>query len=136
MLGRRWIYDGTRDPVLVAQLAALVHGTAELQAPSVSDTSDPTVIAWPVADGPVAVAASAVVADGPSGTDLRIQATAADDIRNRLLLMRVNRILRPGDGAGETGRPCLSATWRLADGTQVRGTFATARYLPEQATQS
>ncbi len=136
VLGRRWIYDGTRDPVLVAQLAALVHGTAEPQAQSVSNTPDPTVIAWPVADGPVAVAASAIVASGPCGTDLRIQAAAGDGIRNRLLLVRINRILRPGDGAGEAGQPCLSATWRLADGSQVRGAFATARYLPEQATRS
>jgi hypothetical protein len=32
-----------------------------------------------------------------------------------------------GDDAGQ---PCLSATWRLADATEVRGVFATARYLP------
>jgi hypothetical protein len=136
VLGRRWIYDGIRDPVLVAQLVALVHGTAEPQAQSVSDTPDPTVIARPVADGPVAVATSVVAANGLAGTDLRIRAAGADGIRNRVLLVRINRILRPGDGADEAGQLCLSATWRLADGTQVRGIFATARYLPEQATRS
>ena len=28
----------------------------------------------------------------------------------------------------EAGQPCLSATWRLPDGTQVRGILATAQY--------
>lgn len=140
VLGRRWIYDGTCDPVLVAQLVALIHGTAEPQAQSVSDTPDLTVIARPVANGPVAVATSVVAANGPAGTDLRIQAVGADGTRNCLLIVRINRILCPGDSAaaavGEAGQPCLSATWRLTGVTQVRGIFATARYLPEQATQS
>jgi hypothetical protein len=138
VLGRRWIYDGTCDPVLVAQLVALVHGGAEPQAQNASRTPDPTVIARPVANGPVAVATSVVAADGPAGTDLRIQAAGADGMPDRLLIMRINRILRPGDGAaaaGEAGQPCLSAAWRLTEGTQVRGVFATARYLPEQATR-
>jgi hypothetical protein len=36
----------------------------------------------------------------------------------------------PDAAGGDAGQPCLSVTWRLADGTQVRGVFATARYLP------
>src|ERR1700760_3883275 len=47
VLGRRWIYDGPHDPVLVAQLAALVQGRAEPQAQRGSDTPDPTVAAGP-----------------------------------------------------------------------------------------
>jgi hypothetical protein len=34
--------------------------------------------------------------------------------------------------AGEAGQPCLSATWRLTDGTQVRGISAT-REVPARA---
>lgn len=139
VLGRRWIYDGTGDPVLVAQLVALVHGRAEAQAQSVSNTPDPTVIGQPVANGPVAAAGSVIAASGPAGTDLRVQTTGADGGRNGQLFLRIIRILRPGDGTaafGEAGQPCLSATWRAADGAQVRGTFATARYLPEQAARS
>jgi hypothetical protein len=138
VLGRRWIYDGTCDPGLVAQLVALIQGEAEPQAQSVSDTPDPTVIGWPVANGQLAVAGSVVAASGPTGTDIRVQAVGADGIRNGQLLVRINRILNPGDGAaapGDAGQPCLSATWRRADGTHVRGIFATARYLPEQATR-
>jgi hypothetical protein len=43
VLGPRWIYDGERDPVLQAQLAALLRGEVTAQAQSVSDTPDPTV---------------------------------------------------------------------------------------------
>ena len=47
VLGRRWIYDGTHDPVLIAQLVALIQGEAEPQAQSVSNTPDPTVTVMP-----------------------------------------------------------------------------------------
>lgn len=136
VLGRRWIYDGTHDLVLVAQLVALIQGEAEPQAQSISETPDPTVIGQPVAHGPLTAAGSKVAANGPSGTDLQVQATGADGVRNGLLLLRINRILHPATGAaaaGEAGQPCLSATWGLDDGTQVRGVFATASYLREPA---
>lgn len=42
-LGSRWIYDGERDPVLRAQLAALLRGEVLAQAQSESHTLDPTV---------------------------------------------------------------------------------------------
>ncbi|MFF1679649.1 1,4-alpha-glucan branching protein [Streptomyces sp. NPDC058256] len=43
VLGTRWIYDGVHDPVLMAQLAALLRGEAIPQQQSESDTPDPTV---------------------------------------------------------------------------------------------
>jgi hypothetical protein len=137
VLGRRWIYDGTRDPVLVAQLVALVQGEAEPQAQSVSNTPDPTVTGQPVANHSLTAAGSVVAANGPSGTDLRVQTVGADGMQNGQLLVRINRILHPADSAaaaGEAGRPCLSASWLLADGTQVRGVFATAKYLQKPTT--
>jgi hypothetical protein len=139
VLGRRWIYDGTRDPVLVAQLAALIQGEAEPQAQNVSDTPDPTVTARPIASGPLATAGFTVAANGPSGTDLWIQDAGADGGRNGHFVVQINRVLHPGEdsaAAGDAGQPCLSATWRLADGTQARGIFATARYVPEPAARS
>jgi Maltokinase N-terminal cap domain len=45
VLGRRWVYDGARDPVLVAQLLAFLDGRVEAQHQSRSDTVDPTVVA-------------------------------------------------------------------------------------------
>lgn len=43
VLGTRWIYDGTRDPVVVAALADLLAGRAVPQAQNESDAPDPTV---------------------------------------------------------------------------------------------
>lgn len=43
VLGTRWIYDGHHDPVLTAQLDALLRGEATPQAQRLSDTPDPTV---------------------------------------------------------------------------------------------
>jgi hypothetical protein len=131
VLGRRWIYDGVHDPVLLAQLIALIQGEAEPQAQNVSDTADPTVTGQPVAEGSLALARFAVTANGPSGTDLRLETTSADAAHTGELTLRVNRILRPGYGVDahrDAGPPCLYATWRSEDGTHVRGVFANARY--------
>jgi hypothetical protein len=43
VLGARWIYHGEHDPVLQAQLAALLRGEVQPQAQSQSHTLDPTV---------------------------------------------------------------------------------------------
>ncbi|MGW3581839.1 maltokinase N-terminal cap-like domain-containing protein [Streptomyces rubiginosohelvolus] len=43
VLGTRWIYDGAHDPVVLAQLGALLRGEAEPQHQRESDTPDPTV---------------------------------------------------------------------------------------------
>ena len=131
VLGRRWIYDGTRDPVLVAQLAALIQGAAEPQAQSVSDTPDPTVTVLPVVGGYLAAVESGITGNGPSGTDLRVETADADGTRTGRLTIRLNRVLQPdgaaqpdgGAASGAAGQPCLSAPWRLPDGTPVRGTL-------------
>jgi hypothetical protein len=134
VLGRRWIYDGTCDPVLVTQLVALAQGQAEPQAQSASNTPDPTVTGQPVASGSLAAAQSQVVANGPSGTDLQVQTVGGDGMPNGQLLVRIHRVLRSGEStrtAGQAGQPCLFAPWRLADGSQTRSIFATARYNRE-----
>jgi len=130
VLGHRWIYDGVHDPVLRTQLVALIQGDAEAQAQTVSDTKDPTVTSQPAVKGSLTPLWSAVAANGPDGTDLRVGTAAADGQAGELIL-RISRVLRGGDGItghADAGPPCLSATWRLPDGTQARGVFATARY--------
>lgn len=121
VLGHRWLYDGVHDPVLRAQLIALIQGEAEPQAQTVSDTPDLTVTSQPPVEGSLAFTSTEVAANGQAGTDLR----AGE------LSVRICRVLQPGDSvSGSAGSPCLSATWRLPDGTQARGVFATARYVP------
>ncbi len=76
------------------------------------------------------MAGPAAAASGPPGTDLRIPAARAGETPDGQLIVRINRILRPGDAApaSDVGPLCVSATWRAPDGTQVRGVLATARY--------
>ena len=130
VLGRRWVYDGTRDPVLVTQLVALIQGEIEAQAQSESHTPDPTVAARPAAAGPVEQAGLAAV-DGVTETEVQI------DLRTGgKLLLRVPRVLVPLAGeAGELsgrGYGYVTATWRLAaDALPVRGVFALAYPLAE-----
>jgi hypothetical protein len=139
VLGRRWVYDGLADPVLVGQLVALVQGRAEPQAQSLSDTADPTVTCVPVADGVPLAVASAVASNGPLGTEVRVGAVGEDGARGGRLVITVNRMLRPdaGDDAddpgGEADRGRVLAGWRLADGTAVRGCLADARYTQAAA---
>lgn len=133
VLGRRWIYDGTAEPVLITQLVALIQGEAEPQAQSLSNTPDPSVTGIPVTGDPFKVTGAVIVASGQAGTDLRIETAAADGSGSRPVIVRVHRILRPeGSTAlgGEAGRPCLSADWRLPDGTSARGIFATVQSTP------
>jgi len=123
VLGRRWVYDGTRDPVVVAQLFALALGTALAQAQSMSDTADPTVIgsfSVPGVAGPVTWL-SAI--DGPASTDVLIRVAAADP-QDEQLIIRVNRLLgaaEPVSAAEAVGD--ISAQWRAPGGDPVRVPF-------------
>lgn len=123
VLGKRWVYDGTRDPVLVAQLFALIVGEAEPQMQSTSDTPDPSVIGWFAESGATAAIASTTVTDDPSGTDLLVQtATATDGHR---LAIHINRVLQPGrDTVGQEALGHVTAGWPLPDGTTARTVFA------------
>jgi hypothetical protein len=120
VLGRRWIYDGTRDPVLVTQLVALIQGDAEPQAQSQSDKPDPTVLSHPATLAAVSPAGFAV-SDEAEGTQLRI-----DIGGTARLFVLVRRVLQPAVG-DEDGRGCVTATWRLpGEAAARRGVFATA----------
>jgi len=132
VLGKRWIYDGIRDPVLVAQLVALIQGEVEAQAQSVSSTPDPAVTVQPTVAGPLAVISSVLTADEPSGTGLMVDMAGPDGRPAGELAIRIRRLLQPG--SGEAGDPCLSAPWRQPDGSQVRGVLATALYTPVPGT--
>ena len=131
VLGRRWAYDGAHDPVLVGQLVALIQGRATPQAQGVSDTPDPSVLGKPVTDAPLTATDSMVAASGPSGTDVRVETAGAEGSPGAQLIVRIHRSLHP-DGnrtaADVLGQPCLSATWRLPDATQVRGSFVSAQF--------
>ncbi|WP_377268902.1 1,4-alpha-glucan branching protein [Peterkaempfera sp. SMS 1(5)a] len=126
VLGRRWVYDGSRDPVLVAQLLALVVGEAEPQAQSTSDAPDPTVTRHFTGTGPLSPARLAEVADGPHSTDLPLGTGPGGQ-----LTLRLNRVLRPRqddpspDAAQRLGH--IEGQWLLPGGATARGLFAVVR---------
>ncbi|MER5360898.1 1,4-alpha-glucan branching protein [Streptomyces sp. NPDC002785] len=126
VLGKRWVYDGTRDPVLVAQLFALIVGEAEPQMQSTSDTPDPSVIGWFAESGATATIASTTVTDDPSGTDLLVE-TASD---RRRLTIHINRVLQPGRATEEQALGHVTADAPLPDGTTARTAFAVVRTHP------
>ncbi|MFC8534438.1 1,4-alpha-glucan branching protein [Streptomyces sp. NPDC057249] len=115
VLGQRWVYDGCHDPVLVAQLFALLDGRAEPQAQSVSDAPDPTITHSHT--GAPFGAAVPRASDTPEGTDLPATGTT----------LHVNRVLRPAAEApaGATGH--VSGPWRTPEDVEVRGVFAEVR---------
>ncbi|MCK7626091.1 1,4-alpha-glucan branching protein [Streptomyces sp. RS10V-4] len=148
VLGRRWVYDGAHDPVLVGQLLALLQGRAEAQAQSVSDAPDESVRAHPGAAGGLGVLSSAVrpprVVTGPQGTDVHVETRvatgpegAADGEPGRAVSvsLRLARVLTPAAGGGvpvasdgdREFLATLTACWQAADGTEHRGLFAELR---------
>jgi hypothetical protein len=106
VLGRRWIYDGMRDPVLLERLRALLQGRAEPQAQNVSDTPDPTVTRHVVASG-----------HGERGE----QPDAG--------VLDVVRVLRPGEPEEDDlkdVRAYIATGWRVPgdEGARMRGVWA------------
>ncbi|MFD3654769.1 1,4-alpha-glucan branching protein [Streptomyces sp. NPDC058620] len=123
VLGQRWVYDGVRDPVLVAQLFALIVGEAEPQMQSTSDTPDPSVTGWFAETVASAALASTTVTDDPDGTDLLVE--TADD--GRQLTIHINRVLQPGRPAEAQALGHVTADAPLPDGTKARTVFALVR---------
>ncbi|MEW1658871.1 MULTISPECIES: maltokinase N-terminal cap-like domain-containing protein [unclassified Streptomyces] len=146
VLGRRWVYDGTHDPVLVAELLALFQGRAEPQEPDRSDTRDESVV-HRLSDtaglDASTVFRAATAVSGPHGTDITVetategQATGRTDSAEGVVGIQVRRVLE-SSAHGEAGEDadlpqgCLgtvTAAWRSADddAEQLRGVFATLR---------
>ncbi|MET9727471.1 maltokinase N-terminal cap-like domain-containing protein [Streptomyces zaomyceticus] len=122
VLGTRWIYDGTHDPVFAAQLYALFTGRTQAQAQSLSDAPDLTVAVTRVVAEGADEAELVRVTEGPGHTDVTVRAPGA----SVPLTLRVQRVLGAGSdpAPGADGR--VTAEWQLADGTTARGVFAVA----------
>ncbi|MFJ3307365.1 1,4-alpha-glucan branching protein [Streptomyces sp. NPDC086549] len=117
VLGRRWAYDGCHDPVLVAQLSALIEGRVQAQDQNISDVPDREVIAAYTGEG--SISADFTATDDQEGTALTTpQGTA----------LRLHRVLQPApDGTSLSAQQAighLTGSWQMPDGTRVRGAFA------------
>ncbi|MGW7261601.1 maltokinase N-terminal cap-like domain-containing protein [Streptomyces sp. NPDC054834] len=117
VLGRRWAYDGCHDPVLVAQLLALIEGRAQAQDQNISDAPDREVIASCTGEGPLLADVTAI--DDPEGTAL---------ITPQGTTLRLHRVLDPApDGPSlppQGGIGHITGCWRTPDGIRARGVFA------------
>lgn len=132
VLGTRWVYDGVHDPVLTERLLALLHGRAEPQAQSESDTPDPTVhsrgMGEDIPDGAVVEG----VESGMYGTDIRL----SDPAGAGHWTLRVVRALT-GDAEeakGDAG-PLLgevTALWAPPGAEPARARFAEVRPSTER----
>ncbi|WP_107656606.1 maltokinase N-terminal cap-like domain-containing protein [Nocardia suismassiliense] len=121
VLGKRWLYDGTRDPVVVAQILALLGGSAQPQAQHASATVDESVaVSTPDIAVPTLESEPVVAEDGSSRTDIMVGA----QVPGSTAIVRVNRVLQPGDESSDrAGAGHVTASWQSPDGTSVRGVF-------------
>jgi hypothetical protein len=122
VLGKRWVYDGTHDPVVVGQLLAFLQGRAKAQAQGLSDTPDPSVTGYFEGAGVLAEVASVAVTDGQHGTAVVVETVASS------LTLQVTRTLptpeqqAPGMYTVEA-QGHVTAGWRLPDGSEARAPF-------------
>ncbi|GIH18824.1 maltokinase N-terminal cap-like domain-containing protein [Rugosimonospora africana] len=140
VLGHRFVYDGTHDPVLVRQLIALMQGETQAQAQSLTDTPDPTVRHAPVPGEPFTVGGCAVMDNDRAGT--RVLA-ATTDARGgsagvRLWVRRVLGDAGTPDGATPDGATPdgstpdgdvpghVVVTWQVPDGASTSAVAVTA----------
>ncbi|NUP19196.1 MAG: 1,4-alpha-glucan branching protein [Streptomyces sp.] len=125
VLGPRWAYDGCHDPVLVAQLLALIEGRVEAQAQSVTDELDREVVRSYAGEGALSRDFGSTATDDREGTVLA---------GPQGLTLRLNRVLRPAsDGSpllppGATGH--VEGAWGLPDGSRARALFAALHTAP------
>ncbi|CAL9585403.1 maltokinase N-terminal cap-like domain-containing protein [Streptomyces griseomycini] len=117
VLGRRWVYDGCHDPVLVAELAALIEGRAQAQAQSLTDTPDREVTRAYAGEDPVPARFTAV-----DDTEEHTELSAPDGT-----VLRVLRTLRPAPDGSPLPEPGASGhvagAWDLPGGTRAQGLF-------------
>lgn len=118
VLGERWIYDGARDPVVLAQLAAFINGDVVAQHQSKSDTPDPSVSRHcsqrirSVSDD---------VVDAPGLTTI---AVALDDHGGASVeaVLQIVRVLDENvANASPAGSGHVIAPWHRRDGTTASG---------------
>jgi hypothetical protein len=138
VLGTRWVYDGIRDPVLIAQLLACIRGDAPPQMQRVSFTPDPTVEARFDGAGRLAADSSPAIAEGPGRSDIPIGIAVLAGTVHKPATLRIHRVLEAGGDAptaptglaGAAGPDAgatigdVTATWLRPAGEAHRGPVA------------
>ncbi|MFC9971021.1 1,4-alpha-glucan branching protein [Spirillospora sp. NPDC127200] len=118
VLGRRWAYDGCHDPVVVAQLLALIEGRAQAQDQNTSDTPDREIVRSYTGEGLIP-AGPTTASDDQESTEVSVSQGTT---------LRLHRTLRPSqDGSPVPAQEAIghvAGAWSMPDGTRVQGMFA------------
>ncbi|MFJ4717244.1 1,4-alpha-glucan branching protein [Streptomyces sp. NPDC088785] len=88
VLGERWVYDGPRDPLLTAQLAALVRGDVPAHDQSVDGALDPTVHTAPGEGRPEIVRVLEPGSTAPAGVTAEWRAPDGSLVRGAFAVVR------------------------------------------------
>ena len=122
VLGKRWIYDATYDPVAIAQLIALIQGDAEPQHQSRSHTPDPSVTRWSQLPKILQMSVTSTVHADPRRTTISLLGTepSGDSVD---LVVHIIRMLDADSSTKPTANTAgyVEADWRKPDGTSTRG---------------
>jgi Maltokinase N-terminal cap domain len=127
VLGHRFVYDAPSDPVFVAELVALLAGSAVPQSQRESNEVDPTVVVEHADGVELKLHGSATdAAQGDSGIPVTIRRPDGSESRGTAHILRV---LEPNGSPDlpEDVVARVTAGWATGDGTDVRGTVAIVR---------
>lgn len=97
VLGHRWIYDATHDPVYAAQLLAFIRGTVRAESSGASATFDDRYRGVPARSWPedLTFESARVLSGEQSNTSIIIEATSPDG-RPAPVIVKVFRVLAAG----------------------------------------
>jgi hypothetical protein len=129
VLGRRWIYDGAHDPVLVAQLLSFLCGGTEAQHQNDSDTPEPSVGRHRASAGRLTAPGPLRVANTePGRTTIAVELTDVSETEAGPRSLDLVRVLQEEPSAGnDGGLGHVEAQWTRPDGASARGPVAVVR---------
>jgi len=98
VLGPRWVYDATHDPVYAVQLLAMIRGLVRAESSTASDEFDDRYVGEPARSWTEELTArgAKVLSGEQSNTSIIIDTVAADGT-DRPVIVKVFRMLSPGD---------------------------------------
>ncbi len=120
VLGKRWVYDGVRDPVLGTELLALLQGRARPQHQNTSDTPDDSVVVVGDAGDAAPPPPPWPVTDDRDASAVRVGAYT----------LTVLRVLSSASAAAREADASVTGVWRTPDGAEQRGPLTLLHRTP------
>ncbi|MEU1710330.1 1,4-alpha-glucan branching protein [Streptomyces sp. NPDC005706] len=120
VLGKRWVYDGCHDPVLVTELLSLIEGRAGAMAQSITDTPDREVTRAYAGEPFPRTELTPHPADDERGTHLPAPHGTTLRVHRVPVPVAGNPPLPGGDPLGH-----VAGGWEGPDGTRLRAVLMT-----------